>query len=476
MPPSSMDGIRSWKFEVDDVGIIELIDTDFWIDYAATGEGNEEPEKNLSLQSVWQHSDFSSAKGLARRVFMEDRLKELKWDFQNKKGTLTIDEGATEERIHLDITLRDVLTQVGDFNDLIEYTLVFGFPLSTNTGTGGLEIARKMRFVPHPHNLAADNEDYDSWIQNDSPTINANLNNDPEGNLTVDQILDTSNTLFQSVEQNAAIDGKLFQYEASIYIRKALAPGSFPGIRFAISGSTLIETQYTLDHTKVGGGLVLLRSGEIAADYAAFLDVAPDFYRIVLRLTNTDLANDTLELEILPGVALTFINTWSSSVDNGDVRLWRGHLGLADLQRDVGAPTKLTGATPGDLDSQSIIVAAENFVIEDTREDLTQFKEVFRSSPIRVFGSLGTEGISISGIKELTIGATNLEKRQDAHAKVQKWVDVIARDGVLIIDEDDANQEQVTAHLNSVTPDDLGLPDSVTYSLDLVADYEAGLT
>ena len=470
MPPSEMDGIRSWKFTVSGVGTLELTDTDFWLDYAARAQGTGEAELQVALQSVWQHSDWSTAQGLGRRVFMEDRFKELKWDYVGKKGTLVIDEGTAYEKTLSDITLIDIVTIQGELNDLIEYTPVFSYPLSSTSGTGGLEIARKLQFLPFPHNLLADSDALDQWTTIGTPVITADQEADPEGNTTMDDVEDDDAASHEGVSRSVTFDGELYTFEASFYIKKVTTPTYYPGFSFFMGGSTTQEAQYTIDHEN---GAVLERdTSPDSALYVKVVDAYTNLWRVVVRLKNADALNDTLRLELYPSVASTFSATWAVATV-GTQRYWRAHIGVADEGRAHGAPTEATGSAPGTIDDQSIVLDAENFVIERTREDNAQFKDVFRASKIRIEGSLGLEQLTIRAIKELTVGASNLEKRQDAEDKIETWLAETGKDGILMIDKDDANEKVLTAHLNSTLPGETDLPDAVTYDLNFITRYVA---
>ena len=471
MPPSAMTGIRSFKF-TSGTDILELADTDFWINYEANVDGTQEAELSLTLTNVWEHSDFSTAVGLARRADIEARLKILKWDFSGKKGSLLIDEGTPQEQTLEDITLVAVSTERADFNELLEYSIEFKFPLSTSSGQGGIEIARQLEFLLLPHNFALKSEQFHdggTWPVLGTIGFAIDFANGParlNAGMTADKAEDLSGAIISCITQTESIPADRRVREISVYVQKNATPDSYPGIGFVLkTGGPTTTTEWTLKHDT---GTAVLKSGSPNPNAFKLVEDLGDYYRFVFNLTNS--LNTVQEFAIYPAVNTTGTGSWIATT-TGDVVLW-------------GALSGITGDTyvralPY-VEADTVAIAtiidllAENYVVERIRRDRTVFKDVFRAPAVRIPSGPPIEQIAVTGVKQLTDGTTptNLEKRQDGEAKVQQWVEQTGEQGVLSIDMDsDINQKSDVAHLVEAAPSELGLPDAVVYDLGLVTGY-----
>ncbi len=466
MPPSLMDGIRNFKF-TEGSNILTLIDTDFWIDYDAQVQGTGEAELRLTLNSIWQHSDFTLAQGLARRKFMEDRLKELKWDFVGKKGTLIIDESTAQEKILTDITLLSVETNEGSINDLLEYSIEFGFPLTSQTGVGGIEIARSLEFLKFPHGLGIRSEEFDNaaWVKGLTATVTANAAIAPDGTFTADDLEDLSGANIGVISQSVTIPLDLQQYEFTIFLKKTTAASSFPGIGFSLIGGSpnVGPMEFTVN---TDTGLLTLKSGSSTGDIQIVVSARKSFWRIALRLTNNNL-NSTALLQIHPAVNTDASGSWIATT-TGKILGWGGQASRTLPIKGAPVPYQSTVATP----TSPITFTAENYIIDRSREDRAQFKNVFRAVPIRIPGGTGLENIRVTGIKQLLTGATDFLKRQNAESLIKVWTDIVGLDGLLKFDSTGSpNDPLILAHLRDALSSDLSLPDAVTYDLEFSTDY-----
>ncbi len=263
MPPSFMDGIRSWKFTVG-TDVLELEDTDFWVGYDAQADAEQAAERLLSLNSIWQHSDFSDPIGLDRRVFIEDRLKELSWDFVGRKGTLLLDEGTPQEREIENITMLAIRTEKAEFNDLLEYSLDFAFPISSTQGAGGTEIARRLVFALYPMNLWKHTENFNAteWVASAGASVDIDVSDGPALLKTVngnaDRLNDTSAVAVAEVHQDRTITSDTRTYEVAVYVKKVVSPSSYPGVEMCLCDGSDVVTRWTLDHEL---GAAVLNSG-----------------------------------------------------------------------------------------------------------------------------------------------------------------------------------------------------------------------
>lgn len=455
-----MDGIRSWKF-TEDLNVLQLVDTDFWIDYDAAVQGTGQAELTLTLNAVWQHTDFDLAKGLARRDFIEERLKELKWDFVGKKGTLIIDESLPQEKTLNDITLFAVDTDEGDFNELMEYSLTFGFPLTSASGVGGIEIARKLSFLKWPHNffVRAEELDQSPWQTIGNITISVDNLLAPDGTITAEKLDDTDGAIISDRFQNVNVRNDDDIYEGSIFVPVLSSQSIFPGIQFRLEGGTVVETFYTIDQVN---GVLTLRTGKVAALEAKMVRVSATWWRIGIRLTNNLTNNDEAEIHLFPSVNTDGSASWIATTQ-GATHFWGAQVSRVIAARSNPAPYVKTVATSS---IPLLDIATTNFIIERSREDRADFKPVFRASPIRISGGPGLETISVIGIKQLTTQADLLDQRQEAEGLVKSWTDLIGSEGLLRIDKDDVAEETIVAHLVNASPTDLGLPDAVTFDLE----------
>jgi hypothetical protein len=140
-----MEGVRDIRF-TSGVQVFTLEKTDFWIEYTASprSDGNQS-ELGMTLHSVWEHADFTVAKGHARREYVEERFKDMIWDFVGLTGTLEIDFNTPALAHTLSgIRFNNVSISLGDLNEGLEYDLEFKYPVD---GFGGqAEIARSFQF------------------------------------------------------------------------------------------------------------------------------------------------------------------------------------------------------------------------------------------------------------------------------------------------------------------------------------------
>ncbi len=112
---------------------------------------------------------------------------------------------------------------------------------------------------------------------------------------------------------------------------------------------------------------------------------------------------------------------------------------------------------------------ADNFIIENARQDRTVFKDVYRSAPVRVPTGSGIQEVRVTGIKQAVTGVTDLARRQAAEDEVKVWTERIGNEGALIIDGIGLG----TAHLTEAVPDDLTLSDAVVFTLLFLKGYSS---
>lgn len=122
-----------------------------------------------------------------------------------------------------------------------------------------------------------------------------------------------------------------------------------------------------------------------------------------------------------------------------------------------------------DADPLRIISTAENFVIIETREDRTVFKDLFRASPVRVPNGPSLINVKITGIIEET-ASKDLAGRKGAEAVIATWAAFIGQAKELKLLAPEASSLGVH-HLRSVQPGSLELPDSFTFDLEFVRGY-----
>ena len=107
-------------------------------------------------------------------------------------------------------------------------------------------------------------------------------------------------------------------------------------------------------------------------------------------------------------------------------------------------------------------------MVEYIGGDRTVFKDVFRAAPIRVPSGPITKTVAVSAIVESIAASTPLARRQKAEAEVKAWAwDRLGTEGVLKID----GVSLGTAHLATVQPSNLELPDAVVFDLEFITGY-----
>lgn len=140
MGASKMTGTRKWEFKVG-TSTIEMESTDFYLEYSAEARDDGRVLLGVTMRACWEHSDFNYA-GLARRIYVEDRLQDLAWTLSGQKGTLTLDKSTAQERVLSNITLKGLSPQLSKSNELLKYDLQFEYPLYSE----GQRIARTLTF------------------------------------------------------------------------------------------------------------------------------------------------------------------------------------------------------------------------------------------------------------------------------------------------------------------------------------------
>lgn len=452
-----MDGIRSWKFEVAGFGDVELLATDFWLDYDGTVQGTGTAERRVTLQSVWQHSDLDLAKGLARRAFMEARFRDLNWNFVGKLGTLTIDEGLPEEVIETDITLLSVEPVQADHNELIEYTMVFGFPLTSAAGTGGLEVARYLGFETNPHNLVPRSNAFDLWTVQNGVTAGADTDANPEdGTVDADTLTDDGNSGTGAAFINIA-SGSILDQAAHVV-----------GVR--VKKGT--NTAFTLELQQRTPNLVIAR---VNFDFSGAVPTikANDILTGDVLLTTDDewfLARVIIPIDTIDGTKIHRLYVYPSEkgeTESGTLIVWGAQMQRGTIMfLPVG-----TTASVVDPDADLPLgkeVSAVNYVVVFGEQDRTQFKPVFRAAPIRVPSGASLRTIDIEGVVKALAFTTDLETREAAEQEIQDWSALINNKGTLQFNEERQTDDH---HLASVSPFELELADRVTYGLAFVAGF-----
>jgi len=142
-----MFGSRKWRF-TSGIQVLSLDATDFWLDYSGQAQDSG-ADLRVTLRASWEYVDFDRV-GLARRVWLEDRLRQIAWDFCGLSGTLDIDYGTANARSIAGVVLQGARIGEASNNALLTYDLEFRYP--TGAGT---EIARTLYFAGK--NLAARN-------------------------------------------------------------------------------------------------------------------------------------------------------------------------------------------------------------------------------------------------------------------------------------------------------------------------------
>ncbi len=451
-----MDGIRSWKFDVADFGNIELIDTDFWLDYDATAQGTGVAERRITLQSIWQHSDLDLAKGLARRSFMEQRLRDLNWNFVGRLGALTIDEGLPEEKIETDITLLSVELVQGDHNELIEYALVLGFPLTSSAGTGGLEVSRFLGFETNAHNLVKPSRQFDNWNTQNGVTVNADATNNPEGNPTADELVDDGSSGLGAVFQD--VSSAFFVDKAAHIVGVRVKKGTNTAFSLELQQRSPNLTIAQIDFDFSGTKPTIKSNDVLTGDIVP--TVASDWFLVRLIIPEN----------IIDGTKTHRIYVYPSEKDateSGTLFVWE-----AQLQRGTTLFVPVETSTSEILPDATLPfgkeVAAINYVVEFGEEDRTQFQNVFRAAPIRVPSGPSLRTINVAGIVKRLALTTDLDTREAAELELREWAQLISEKGTLQFEGERQTDQH---HLDAVSPFELELADRVTYGLSFAAGF-----
>lgn len=120
------------------------------------------------------------------------------------------------------------------------------------------------------------------------------------------------------------------------------------------------------------------------------------------------------------------------------------------------------------LEFAGSILTAGNFLVEYVGADRTVFKEVFRAASIRVPSGPSDKSVFVSAIVESISASTSLGRRQKSEEIVKTWSwDRLGTAGELKIDDESLG----TAHLASVQPSNLELPDAVVFDLEFITGY-----
>lgn len=120
------------------------------------------------------------------------------------------------------------------------------------------------------------------------------------------------------------------------------------------------------------------------------------------------------------------------------------------------------------LEFGTSVLNAGNFLVEYASGDRTVFKDVFRAAPIRVPSGPPTRSVLVTAIVESIAAATPLARRQKAEEILKLWAwDRLGEEGELKIDGDTLG----TAHLATVQPSNLELPDAVVFDLEFLTNY-----
>ncbi len=121
-----------------------------------------------------------------------------------------------------------------------------------------------------------------------------------------------------------------------------------------------------------------------------------------------------------------------------------------------------------DLEFGASVLNAANFLVEYAGSDGTVFKDVFRAAPIRVPTGPTLKSVFVSAVVESVAATTPLGRRQKTEAIVKEWAwNRLGTEGELKID----GASLGTAHLASVQPSNLELPDAVVYDLEFLTGY-----
>lgn len=132
-------GPRTWRFSVPEVGCLGVENTDFWIEYTTSADGS----LAAVLHAIWDAGSLDVLEGLAKRVELEDRLKELRHTYETLRGDLVVDEGTSYERLIRGVQLASVSLKEGKSIAALEYDLTFAIGIA---GLGMKSIARDIQF------------------------------------------------------------------------------------------------------------------------------------------------------------------------------------------------------------------------------------------------------------------------------------------------------------------------------------------
>lgn len=144
----------------------------------------------------------------------------------------------------------------------------------------------------------------------------------------------------------------------------------------------------------------------------------------------------------------------------------------AALDYDVTFAIGLSGlgmkSIARDLEFGEHVLTSANFIVEYVGADTTVFKDVFRAAPIRVETGPSLKSVLVSAVVESVAASTPLGRRQKTEAIVKEWAwNRLGSEGELKID----GASLGTAHLASVVPSNLELPDAVVYDLEFLTGY-----
>ena len=136
-----MQGPRRWRFTAGSA-VASGADTDFWLEYTARARDDGATQLGIVLREAWEHVDFDTAAGMARRRAIEDRCAALVHGFVGRKGTLEIDYSLTGAKSFSGVELRSLTPGTMDLNTFLSYDLEFVYPI----GRAGILIARALHF------------------------------------------------------------------------------------------------------------------------------------------------------------------------------------------------------------------------------------------------------------------------------------------------------------------------------------------
>lgn len=144
------------KFRFVSGSTLQVDNTSFEVLYNASAREDGPALLSFTLRGVWELA--SGADGLAKRKMVEDRFKELHWDWVGKIGTLTIalaTDGTwagTGSRVISNARLDRVSPEQSDNNAVLEYSLDFSIPISgrvARTLSFGMKNVTAENFIVH---------------------------------------------------------------------------------------------------------------------------------------------------------------------------------------------------------------------------------------------------------------------------------------------------------------------------------------